>query len=145
MRFRTTIELAGKTATGIPVPPEVVASLGRGQRVPVVVTVGGHSYRSTIAPYSGSFFLPLAAEHRAAAGVVAGQDVDVEVVVDDAPREVEVPADLAAALAGDPGAAAAFEALSYSNKHRIVLSVEGAKAAATRSRRIAKHVADLAG
>ena len=145
MRFTATIELGGKTATGIPVPEEVVLGLGRGKRVPVVVTVGGHSYRSTIAAYNGLYMLPLAAEHREAAGVRAGQEVEVEVVVDDAPREVEVPEDLAVALAAEPSAQAAFDRLSYSNKRRIVLSVEGARAAETRARRIDKALAELRG
>ena len=145
MRFTSTIELGGKTATGIPVPEEVVLGLGRGKRVPVVVTIGGHSYRSTIAAYDGAYMLPLAAEHREAAGVAAGQEVEVDLEVDDAPREVEVPEDLAAALAADLAAQAAFETLSYSNKRRIVLSVEGAKAAETRARRIERALTELRG
>lgn len=145
MRFTTTIELAGRTATGIPVPEEVVLGLGRGKRVPVTVTLGGHSYRSTIAAYNGVYMLPLAAEHREAAGVAAGQEVEVDLEVDDAPRVVDVPEDLASALAGDEAARAAFQRLSYSNKRRIVLSVEGAKAAETRARRIDRAVAELRG
>ena len=142
MLFKARIELGGKTATGIPVPEEVVVGLGRGKRAPVVVTIGGHSYRSTIAAYSGTYMLPLAAEHRAAAGVQAGQEVEVDVVVDDAPREVEVPEDLARAL-GEGSARAEFDRLSYSNQRRIVLSIEGAKTAETRARRIGKAVAEL--
>ena len=145
MRFTATIELGGKTATGIPVPEEVVLGLGRGKRVPVTVTIGGYTYRSTIAPYNGLYMLPLSAEHREAAGVTAGQEVEVGLEVDDAPREVEVPEDLGAALASDDAARAAFEKLSYSNQRRIVLSVEGAKAAETRARRIDKAVAELRG
>ena len=145
MRFTATIELGGKTATGIPVPEDVVLGLGRGKRVPVTVTIGGHTYRSTIAPYNGLYMLPLSAEHREAAGVTAGQEVEVDVEVDDAPREVEVPEDLGAALVADEAARAAFEKLSYSNKRRIVLSVEGAKTAETRARRIDKALAELRG
>ena len=145
MRFTATIELGGKTATGIPVPEELVLGLGRGKRVPVTVTIGGYTYRSTIAPYNGLYMLPLSAEHREAAGVTAGQEVEVGLEVDDAPREVEVPEDLRAALASDDAARAAFEKLSYSNQRRIVLSVEGAKAAETRARRIDKAVAELRG
>jgi len=145
MQFTATIEQSGKTATGIPVPEDVVRGLGRGKRVPVVVTIGGHSYRSTIAAYNGTYMLPLAAEHREAAGVAGGQVVEVEVEVDDAPREVEVPEDLATALAAEDAARAAFDRLSYSNKRRIVLSVEGAKAAETRARRIERALDELRG
>jgi hypothetical protein len=142
MRFRTTIELGGKTATGFQVPPDVVESLGRGKRVPVVVTINGHSYRSTIAPYSGAYYLPLSAENRTAAGVAAGDEIDVEIEVDDKPREIAVPDDLAKALA-EAGARAAFDALSYSRKRGIVEPIEAAKAPETRQRRIDKAVADL--
>ena len=145
MQFTATIELGGRTATGIPVPEEVVLGLGRGKRVPVVVTVGGHSYRSTVAAYNGTYMLPLAAEHREAAGVAAGQEVVVDLEVDDAPREVQVPDDLARALSADSGSQAAFDRLSYSNKRRIVLWVEGAKTAETRARRIDKALTELRG
>jgi uncharacterized protein YdeI (YjbR/CyaY-like superfamily) len=77
--------------------------------------------------------------------VAAGQEVEVDLEVDDAPRVVDVPEDLASALAGDEAARAAFERLSYSSKRRIVLSVEGAKAAETRARRIDRAVAELRG
>ena len=143
MRFRTTIQLEGKTATGFRVPPEVVAALGGGKRPAVTVTIGGHTYRSTVAAYGDVFMLPLAAEHRAAAGVAAGDEVEVELAPDTAPREVEVPADLAAALAAEPEARAFFDGLSYSNRRWFVLSVEGAKAPETRQRRVDKAVAML--
>ncbi len=143
MRFRTTIQLEGKTATGFRVPPEVVAALGGGKRPAVTVTIGGHTYRSTVAAYGDVFMLPLAAEHRAAAGVAAGDEVEVELAPDTAPREVEVPADLAAALAAEPEARAFFDGLSYSNRRWFVLSVEGAKTPETRLRRVDKAVAML--
>ena len=98
MDFRATIILGGKTATGIPVPADVVEALGAGKRPPVVATVGGYTYRTTVAPYTGEYFIPLAAEHREAAGVTAGQEVDVRIELDTAPREVPVPDDLAAAF-----------------------------------------------
>ena len=145
MQFTATIELGGKTATSIPVPEEVVLGLGRGKRVPVLVTIGGYSYRSTVAAYNGTYMLPLAAEHREAAGVAAGQEVVVDLEVDDAPREVQVPEDLARALAADGVTQAAFDRLSYSNKRRIVLSVEGARTAETRARRIDKALTELRG
>ncbi|MCO1656788.1 YdeI/OmpD-associated family protein [Pseudonocardia humida] len=142
MRFRTTVELSRKTATGIEVPDAVVTGLG-GKRVPVRVTINGRTYRSTVAVMGGRYLLPVSAEVRAAAGVAAGDEIEVEVEVDTEPRVVEVPADLAAALAEVPAAQAAFAALSYSNQRRHVLSVEGAKAADTRARRIAKVVAEV--
>ena len=145
MRFSTTVELGGRTATGMEVPTEVVTSLGAGRKPAVQVTVNGHTYRSTIATMGGRFLLPLSAENRTAAGVAAGDAVDVDVELDTAPRTVEVPADLAAALDGDPAARARFDALSYSHQRRHVLAVEGAKAEATRARRVAGVIAELNG
>ena len=145
MRFRTTLELHGKTATGIEVPDDVVAALDAGKRPAVRVTVNGHTWRSTVAVMGGRNLVGVSAENRAAAGVSAGDVLDVELVLDTEKREVEVPADLAAALAAAPDAAAAFAALSYSNKSRHVLSVERAKTEETRARRIAKAVSDLGG
>ena len=140
MRFRTTVELGGKTATGIEVPEEVVAGLGSHKRPAVRVTIGDYTYRSTVARMGGRYLLPVSAEVRKGAGVAAGDEVDVEVVLDDAPREVAVPDDLAAALDAVPGARARFDALSYTQRKEHVRAVEEAKAAATRERRIAKAV-----
>ena len=72
MRFSTTVLLGGRTATGLVVPPEIVEALGAGKKPAVTVTVGGHTYRSTVAPRGGQFMIPLSAENRAAAGVAAG-------------------------------------------------------------------------
>jgi len=143
MKFRTTIELGGKTATGFEVPPEVVTSLGSGKRPAVCVTIGGHTYRSTVAPYGGVFMLQLSAENREQAGVAAGDEVEIELALDTEPREVTLPPDFAEALHGDVAAREAFNGLSYSNKRRIVLGIEDAKTAETRQRRIAKAIATL--
>jgi hypothetical protein len=144
MKFRTTLQLEGKTATGFRVPPEVVEALGQGRkRPPVVVTVNGYSYRSTVAAYGDVFMLPLAAEHREAVGVAAGDELEVDLTLDTAPREVEVPADFAAALDAEPAARRTFDALSNSNKKWHTLNFEGAKSPETRQRRIEKSVATL--
>lgn len=139
--FRTVIVLGGKTATGFEVPPDVVAGLGSGKRPAVRVTIGPHTYRSTVAVMGGMFMLPLSAENRTVAGVAAGDEVDVHLELDTEPRQVEVPADLAGALDADAGARAFFDSLSYSKRRGLVLAVEDAKTPATRERRIAKTVA----
>ncbi len=143
MKFRSVVELGGKTATGIEVPEAVVTSFGKGKRVPVRVTIGDYTYRSTIVAYDGRFMLPLSAENRAGAGVAAGDEIEVEVTLDEAPREVTIPPDLAALLDGDTTARTTFDVLSYSNKRRIVLSIEDAKTAETRNRRLEKAMAEL--
>ena len=134
-----------KNATGIPVLAEVIAALGAGKRPPVVVHIGGHSYRSTVAAYGDVYMLPLSQAHRTAAGVEAGQSVEITLELDTQPRTVDVPDDLAAALAEPPGLREAFDALSYSARKEHVREVTTAKAAETRQRRIAKIVAGLAG
>jgi hypothetical protein len=143
MRFRAVIERSGKTATGIRVPAEIVASLGAGKRPPVRVTINGYTYRSTVAPLGGAFMVGVSAENRAGAGVSGGDEVDVELALDTAPREVTVPLDFADALDRDAEARQSFDELSYSNKRRYVLSIEDAKTAETRQRRIAKAVSTL--
>jgi hypothetical protein len=140
MRFHATIDLNGKTATGIRVPPAVVEQLGAGKRPAVSVTINGYTYRSTIAVMGGEFLLPVSAEVRAGAGVAAGDAVEVELALDEAPREVAVPHDFAEALASDAEAQRFFEGLSYSNKRRLTLAIEDAKSAETRQRRIAKTI-----
>ncbi|MEO3792863.1 YdeI/OmpD-associated family protein [Nonomuraea sp. B10E15] len=144
MRFRTRIELAGKTATGFEVPAEVVEELGGGRRPAVTVTIGSHSYRSTVATMGGRFMVPLSADNRQGAGLSAGDEAEVDIAVDTAPRQVSVPADLAEALGRAPEARTFFESLSYSRQRRYVLLVEGAKKPETRRRRVADSVARLA-
>jgi hypothetical protein len=142
--FTTTILKDDKVnATGLPVPAEAVAAMGKGKKPPVVVTLNGYSYRSTVAAYGDVFMLPLSAEHRQAAGVNAGDQVEVTIELDTAPRTVAVPDDLAVALAEKPGATAAFDKLAPSMRKEYVRQVETAKAAETRQRRIAAIVAKL--
>lgn len=140
MRFHTTILQSGKTTTGIQVPDEVVEALGAGKRPAVKVTIKGYTYRSTIAVMGGVFMVGVNADNRTAAGVAGGEEVDVDVELDTAPREVTVPADLAAALEAEPDALRTFEGMSYSNRSWHVLQVTGAKTNETRQRRITKSI-----
>jgi len=143
MRFRATVLLNGKTATGIRVPAEVVEGLGSTKRPLVRATIGRHTYRTSVAPMGGVYLLPVSAEVRLAAGVAAGDEVDVALELDTEPREVAVPADLRAALDADSDAARAYDRLSHSGRQRVVLPIESAKAAETRQRRIEKAIIAL--
>ena len=143
MRLRATVQLNGKTATGIEVPEDVVAALGSGHRPPVTVTIGGHTYRTTVARMGGRFLIGLSAENRTAAGVAAGDEVDVGIELDAEPREVEVPADLAEALAHDQAARSTFDGLSYTHRKEWVRWIEEAKKAETRATRLVKTVESL--
>jgi hypothetical protein len=142
VKFRATINLAGKTATGIQVPPEIVEALGAGKKPPVRVTIRGHTYRSTVAKRGERYLLGVSAENRAGAGVAAGDEVDVEIELDTEPREVTVPADFAEAL-DDAGARRTFDGLSYTRRQEFVRGIEEAKRPETRQRRIAKAVGTL--
>jgi Domain of unknown function (DUF1905)/Bacteriocin-protection, YdeI or OmpD-Associated len=138
--FRATIQQTGKTACGIEVPEAVVDALAGSRRPAVVVTLNDYTYRSTVAPMNDGYWVGVNADHRAASGLGAGDEVQVTLELDTAPREVEVPPELAAALDGDPVAGAFFDGLSYSNRRVFTLSVEGTSNPATKVRRVAKAI-----
>lgn len=145
MKFHTTLlQPEGRSVTGIVVPAEVVESLGAGKKPPVVVTVNGYSYRNTIAVMGGKYMVGLSAEHRAASGLKGGDAIEVDIVLDAAPRTVQVPEDFAAALDA-AGVKTAFDKLAYSHRKEHVRAIEEAKTAETRTRRIEKAVAGLRG
>jgi len=141
MRFESTVELGGKTATGIQVPDEVIVALGTSKRPPVTITINGYTYRTTAVRMGGAFYVPLAAENREAAGVAAGDAITVDIENDTAPREVTLPDDLAAAM--DDAARTAYDGLSYTHRKEWVRWVEEAKKPETRATRIEKTVAGL--
>ena len=143
MKIRVLLEQNGKTAVGFAVPEETVVALGKGKRPPVNVTINGYTYRSTVAPMGGRYLVGVSAQNRAAAGVKGGETHDVELTLDSAPREVELPDDFAAALAADPAARRTFDALSPSNKGYHTALIEGARSGETRQRRIEKSLAAL--
>jgi hypothetical protein len=139
--FRTTIIATGKTTCGIKVPDEVVEALGGGRHPKVVATVNHYTYRTSVASMGGGFWFGLTAANRAESGLGAGDEVDVTLQLDTAPREVAVPPELAAALDADPVAKAFFDGLSYSNKRVFTLSVEGTQNLETKARRVEKALA----
>jgi hypothetical protein len=127
------------TATFIEVPLDVPALFGR-KRAPLRVTINDHTYRTTVAVYGGKFFLPVKRENREAAGVEAGDEVEVALALDTEPRTVEVPDDLRRALDAVPEAAARFDAMAYTHRREYVEWVTGAKREETRERRVASAV-----
>jgi Bacteriocin-protection, YdeI or OmpD-Associated/Domain of unknown function (DUF1905) len=142
MRFETTMTLVGNN-TGIEVPPEVIEALGAGKKPPVKVTVNGYEYRNTVAVMGGKYMISFSSDKRAATGIEGGDPIVVDLELDTAPRTVEVPDDLAAALDATPGAREAFDRLAPSHKKAHVTAVESAKAPETRQRRIAKAIESL--
>ena len=143
--FDATLKQEGKTATGIEVPTEIMDALGGGKKPAITVSLNGYAYRSTVGVMGGRSMIPVSAEHRKGAGLSAGDRVQVTLELDTAPREVEVPDDLQAALDGNPAALTAFGKLSYSGKRQHTLSVEGTSNPETRARRVAKAIETLSG
>jgi hypothetical protein len=128
--------------TFVEVPLDVPALFGR-KRPPVVVTVNDFSFRTTVAVYGGRYFLPLNKSVRDGAGIAPGDELGVTIELDDAPREVDIPAELAAALDVDEPARAAFDALSFTHRREHAEYVAEAKRAETRRRRALKTIEDL--
>ena len=141
--FHTTLISGGGNTTGIEIPEEVVLALGRGKRVPVIVTVNGYTFRNTTAFMGGQYLVGVSAAHRAASGLKAGDPIEVTLEADDAPRVVEVPPELAEAFAADPVAAAAWQKLSYSHQRQHAEPIAEAKSPETKARRVEKTIAAL--
>jgi bifunctional DNA-binding transcriptional regulator/antitoxin component of YhaV-PrlF toxin-antitoxin module len=140
--FTTKIKIEGNN-TGIEVPSEVMAHLGTSKKPPVIITVAGYTYRSTVAVMGGLFMVPLSKAHREATGINGGDEVEITIEADEEPRTVAIPTDLAAALIEHVGAKESFEALAYSKRKEFVRQVEEAKSPETRTRRIAGIIAKL--
>lgn len=141
MRFETTLSQFGNN-TGIEVPPSVLDALGGGRRPAVSVTVNGYTFRTTVGAMRGLALVPFSAERRRESGLAGGDAIVVDLELDDAPREVEVPPDLADALEA-AGAREAFDRLSPSARKAHVSNVDSAKAPETRARRVAAILAKL--
>jgi hypothetical protein len=143
MRFRTEILGTGKTAAGIVVPAEILDGLAAGRKPAVKVTINGLTYRSSVATVNGRPMISVSNDVRKAAGVAAGEVVDIDVELDTEKRTVALPDELAALLAADPAARAAYDKLSYSNQRRIVEPIDQTKNPETRQRRIDKALETL--
>jgi hypothetical protein len=140
MKLTAELESTGGNTAGFRVPDEFVAELGGGGRPKIVATVNGYQWRSSIARMGGEYWLGVSQANRSGAGVRAGEVLEVDIVLDTGVREVEMPEDLARALAADPGAQAFWDKLSFSNKRYHVEQITGAKTEQTRERRVAKSV-----
>ena len=124
-------------------PDDIIAGLGAGKRPAVQITINGYSYRTTAMFMGGRFLVPLAAEHRDGAGAPAGEEIDVEIELDTAVREVIVPPDLAAALAAHPSVQAFFDQLSFTHRKEWARWIEDAKKPETRQPRLTKAIDEL--
>lgn len=138
--FRTVLHQVGNNV-GIVVPDDILASFDAGKRVPVVVTVdGAYSYRSTTAVMGGRTLISFNADTRAKTGRGGGDEVEITLEHDTAPRTVAMPEELAAAVAGNPDAVAAWHKLPPSQQKEQARTIAEAKGDDTRARRLAKAV-----
>jgi hypothetical protein len=143
VKLRLELVSHGGNTAGFEIPDEVIEELGGGRRPKVVVTVGKHTWRSSIANMGGTFMLGVSMANREAAGVAAGQLLDVDIELDTAPRTVDVPDDLAAELEQDDAAKATWEGWSFTRQKEAARSLTEAKKPETRARRLEKVLADL--
>jgi hypothetical protein len=128
-------------AAAVVLDDATVAAVGEGaKRPPVVATVNGYTWRTSISRMRGEFLLGLSKAVREAAGVQAGDTVEVVLELDQAPREVEIPSVLGEALEADPAARAAFDALAFTHRKEYARWIEEAKQPATRERRVAQAI-----
>lgn len=135
IRFKAQLQRRG-SAAAVVLDDAQVAAVGEGaKRFPVVATVNGHTWRTSVTRMGGEFLLGLNREVRQSAGVEAGDVVDVAVELDQAPRDVEVPELLAVALASDPKASAAFEGMAFTHRKEYARWVAEAKREETREKR----------
>lgn len=142
MKYQATVIPSGN-ATAVEIPAEVMKGLGPEVRPLITITINGHSWRSRVALMRGQRLVGISGANRAAAGIAEGDQVEVELERDEAPREVAEPTDLAAALDRAPAARAAFDRLPFGLKRKHVADIENAKSAEARSRRIARLVANM--
>ena len=136
IQFRARLQPRGPAAAVV-LDEAQVAAVGEGaRRFPVVATVNGYTWRTSVARMGGEFLLGLNREVRDGAGVAAGDEVEVIVELDQAPREVELPEALAAALAADPDARALFERMAFTHRKEYARWVAEARQEQTRQRRV---------
>ena len=138
MRISTTLEPTGGNNTAFVLDDDQVAQLGGGGRPKVAVSVNGTTFATSVARMGGRWLLGVNAARRAAAGLTAGDVCEIEVVLDETPRTVEVPEDLAAALAADPGRAEAWAGWSFTRQNQAATSLTSAKKPETRAARLTK-------
>jgi Domain of unknown function (DUF1905)/Bacteriocin-protection, YdeI or OmpD-Associated len=133
-----------RSAVRLCLPAEISAQLGTTRLLPAIVTINGHRVQTTLHRIGGGYMMVVNAELRRQLGVDAGDTVQVSVEPDTAPRTVELPPDLAAALDA-AGHTTTFEALTTFRQAEIVKKVTGAKQPQTRARRITGILAQLSG
>jgi hypothetical protein len=135
LRLRARLEPRGPAAALV-LTDEQVAALGAGRAPAVRVTANGATVAARVARMGGENLLGFSKKLRAELGVEIGEVIDVGITVDAAPREVKVPAALAAAFSRDTAAKIAFETLAPSHRKEFVRWIEEAKRSETKQSRL---------
>jgi hypothetical protein len=145
VKFTSSLQITEADNAGIQVPAEVVSALGGGNHPKVTLTLNGFTYRSSIAKMGDGFWIPVSKGRRAEGKLEISVPYEIDIELDTAPREVELPAELAAHFASDAAAKAAWDAMSYSNRLRTVTPILNAKKPETRQKNVDKVIAQLRG
>ena len=143
-KFKTTILTAGKTATGIRIPDEIIESFNAGKMPRVKITLNGYTYRSTVAVMKEKYMVGVSADVRKASGVKGGDTLAIEIELDTEERKVELPEDFKKLLDKNLNAKNFFQTLPYSKQKNHVTLIEQARTEETRQKRIEKSIANLA-
>ena len=145
LKFSTTLLQAGKTATGIKIPEEMIEKLGGGKKPLVKVTINNFTYRSAVAVMGGAYMVGVNAENREGANVKGGDKINVTIELDTEERIVEVPAEFQKQLSKNAAAKKMFDTLSNSKKKALIIPIANAKTDETRNRNIEKALSALTG
>lgn len=145
MKFTASLWADENDLTGIQVPEEVVSELGGGNHPKVSLTLNGFTYRSSIAKMGGEFWIPVSKARRADGNLEVDVPYEIDIELDTAPREVDVPAELVAHFKQDPATKKTWDTMSYSNQLRMVTPIINAKKPETRQRNVDKVIAQLSG
>lgn len=140
LKFSTILLEAGKTATGIKIPDDIIEKLGGGKKPLVKITINNFTYRSAVAVMGGAYMVGVNAVNRDAAKVKGGDKIDVAIELDTEERTVETPADFSKALNKNSAAKKMFGTLSNSKKKTLVIPIANAKTDETRNRNIEKAI-----
>ena len=145
MKFTSKLLVVENDNAGIVVPPDVLEALGGGNHPKVVVTLNGFTYRSSAAKMGDLFLIPASKARRAEGNLEVDVPYEIDIELDTAPREVDVPEELAAHFEADHAAKAAWDAMNYSTQLRTVTPILNAKKPETRQRNVDKVIALLGG
>ena len=139
--YTTTIIGDGNHAS-IGIPEDQLKTIGGNKRAPLKITINDHTYQSTATGVNGKCMVVFPMRDREAAGVSAGDSINVTIELDSGYRNVDVPEQLVAALEAD-GLSKTFRDLTYSKRKEYARVIREANTAEALHRRLAKIISEL--